>query len=174
MMERETLERLLIDRSVGALEPDTHALLDAYINGKGAAQREAAAFDETAALARMALSKHGASVHLPALSPTLNRSIGWTTSRIGAISALAACVLVGVLVGLGLQHAWGWGDGVDRGPQQVVVYPGAASERNASVDSEEADGFWSARRLYERPTTVSRPRLIWDSPVTQPRVGGST
>lgn len=54
-MTPDTLERLMIDRSLGALSPDVEALLAAHLNGNPADAETAAAFDRTVDLVERSL-----------------------------------------------------------------------------------------------------------------------
>ena len=65
-MKQEILNRLLIDRSLGALAPDVAALLEAYLEREPADSEAAAEIEESVRLARKAL-EGGPAVQLPPL-----------------------------------------------------------------------------------------------------------
>src|SRR5262245_9358416 len=105
-MDPQTLERLLIDRSLGALDGDMQSLLDAFLRLDEEAGREASAMDATVAMARLVLSNPlqqrvgNKSEALPPLrlriAPHVNRRSG---SKRKAWISLAACLALGIALG---------------------------------------------------------------------------
>lgn len=171
-MNAETIERLLIDRSVGMLTNDVETLLEAHLAVDAAAAALAAEFDQTAALARRALAGEAA-VELPPFPAERLRSEGrslrgWIWTR--NISAVAATLVIGVGLGAGMF-----------GAPPSALNKGSASTGSNTVEIAETPpassgsaGMWSTRRLIERATREpekSASRLIWDSPVRKPRLG---
>ena len=164
-MNAETIERLLIDRSLGMLSEDVETLLEAHLAVDAATALAAAGFDQTAALARRALAGETA-VELPPFPAERLRSEGrslrrWIWSR--NISAVAATLVIGVGLGAAM-----FGGSVSVADKAVVVITDTPPVSSGSA------GMWSTRRLIERATREpekSASRLIWDSPVRKPRLG---
>jgi len=169
-IDPEILERLLIDRALGELSPDAEALLEDYLARQPEASEEAQEIARTADLARCALTP-SEEFDSHALPPLLLGKRGRILWRVGArAAALAACLLIGVGVGLWLSQS-----------KQVVE----TQQEIAWVGAEDSDGteeanrseIWSARRFYEaasRPARTKRARLIWDSPTRMPRLEETT
>lgn len=175
-MNDETLERLLIDRSLGALSADAAALLDAYLRDNPAAARTATAFDETAGLIRQSLPAAPAASLPPfpraRLHDAHRNAARWRIVR--SALALAACVVLGF--SLGSRPLGGPVKRENTGPAVASVLPrdGRASDRvNESAESD----FWSAQRMRVRFTSDSRAasrRVVWNSPVARPSLGGQS
>lgn len=180
-MDRETLERLLIDRSLGALDADGTALLEAYVAidpGAAALERQ---IKETTELARRALQS-GPVAALPEFpaDQMLRANRRQRSQRIlRTAAAAAACVLIGLGVGALLFRGE---RPVARPASSSVAVSETADERNEIVavpagggPVDGALGFWSERRLSERHDR-SRPaesvRVVWTSPVASPAIGG--
>lgn len=166
-MDRETLESLMLDRALGGLSPEVAALLDAYLATSPEARAQAAAFEQVAAAAREALRSENL-VTLPAFPlqrMERARRIGRGLRLAGYIGSMAACVLIG----FGLRANSPPDPGIHApGPTEIVMQTPA-----------DAGGFWSARALRERAAktgAVQQPqrRLIWESPVSLPKIGDAT
>ena len=175
-IDPEILERLLIDRALGELSPDAEALLDDYLAREPEASEEAEEIARTADLARRALAPSD-EVDSHALPPLLlgkRRGVLW---RVGArAAALAACLLIGVGVGLWFSQSKQVIE-----TQVEIAWVGTAQEsaREDADGTEEVNRseIWSARRFYEaasRPARTKRARLIWDSPTKMPRLEEKT
>jgi hypothetical protein len=179
-MDSETLERLLLDRSFGELHPDAAALLDAYLAGRSADQEIASHIARTVQATKLTLGDEA----LPRIKPfptqrLMREAIAHRRWQLASrITRLAACVLIGI----GIHSAWMRHSSVlNRSPtpsnsnqfadnsQPVQIAPAPASSDDA--------GFWSVKRVYERvgqPRRDTRRRVIWDSPLSTPRLGDST
>jgi hypothetical protein len=170
-LDSETIERLLIDRSVGALSSDTEALLAAYLRHDRQAGELARQFDETADLAKQALGVASAP-SLPALRTDKLLRVEascrrWRLFRNAA--GLAACLVLGLGLGLILSR---------NAPSPLP--PPSFAVRNSSLANDARDtrssasDFWSVSRLRDR-LKATEPKhtshLIWDSPVKLPRIG---
>ncbi len=170
-MNAETVERLLIDRSLGLLPQDVEALLDAHLAIDPDAARQAAEFDQTAALVRRALAG-GTAGELPPFPAEQLRREGrslqrWIWTR--NISAVAATLVLGFCLGAALFR-----NAAEMAPNGTPPAVGLARIADAPKASPGASGMWSARRMIERASRApaKRPaRLIWDSPVRKPRLG---
>ncbi len=171
-MDAQTMERLLLDRALGTMPPDTAALLDAYLAEQPAAAAEAERWAATTQLAGLALEGDRESP-LPAFPRARLMSAGMRHRRsmlAWRITGLAACWLIG----LGMGGLW-W-----RTSRNTPASP----DRHAVVMNPEdstfeaaQESFWSVRRLYERTSTGQvrpSPRVIWQSPLVVPKVGESS
>ena len=171
-IDPEILERLLIDHALGELSPDAEALLADYLAREPKASEEAEEIARAVDVARCALtpSEDAKPYSLPPLLLYARWRILW---RAGArAAALAACLLIGVGVGLWFSQS------KQVIETQVEVARASAAQQSAREDgdgTEEANRseIWSARRFYEaasRPARTKRARLIWDSPTKMPRL----
>ena len=124
-IDREILERLLIDRALGELSPDAEALLEDYLAREPEASEEAEEIARAADLARRALtpSEEVDSHPLPPLLLYGRWRILWRAGVRAA--ALAACLLIGVGVGLWLSQS-----------KQVIE----TQQEIAWVGGEDSDG----------------------------------
>jgi hypothetical protein len=169
-MTPETLERLLLDRALGILPPDTDELLAAYLSRDATAASRGREYAAVTAGARQVLRGDPAA----ALPPFPVARIGQArrTQRslrmVRSVAGLAAAVLCGVGVG-----TWGLSrttDEVRPASSPAVQY---ASAKSAVPDA--AASFWSAARLCAA-AQVAKPagpgRLVWYSPISKPEWRG--
>lgn len=190
-IEPNTLERLLTDQALGALPPDAEALLATYLAEHPEARALSSRIAQTVSVARTALAdpvpqippfpagKFGGGSLLPLgggclarLLSNQDRALANRAPLITRLAALAACVLLGVGLHAALTTPH---PAPNQAPSQQAValatntlppHPPAAEPRRP--------GFWSARQWYERSEQLrSEPsrRVIWDSPLTRPRIG---
>jgi len=171
-LDSETIEQLLIDRSVGALSSDTEALLAAYLKHDRQAGELARQFDETADLARRTLSV-ASLPSLPALqTDKLLRAEAsrrrWRLFRNAA--GLAACLVLGLSLGLILSR----NASSASPPPSFAVADSSLANDEARDTGPSASDFWSISRLRDR-LKATEPKhsshLIWDSPIKLPRIG---
>ena len=166
-IDREILERLLIDRALGGLPPDVDALLDDYLASDPAAAAEAEKLARTADLAQRALAPPEGANQYP-LPPLALRSRRVTVRRVaGRAAALAACLLIGLVLGIGLSPTPAV---VETTAPVATVSVGEESEPAAATYTSE---IWSAQRFREalaRPRRSEVRRLVWDSPTKLPRL----
>lgn len=171
-MNAQTLERLLLDRALGALTADTATLLDAYLAEHPAAAADAAGFDETVRFAEQVLPA-GPLRQPPAFPAGRLTSASRRLRRTAFLwraTGLAACLLAGVGIGVLLRTAR---PDAAASPVEWVVQ----NEPPQDMPQSAQDEFWSARRLYERAAgarPARPPRLIWPSPLSAPKIGDST
>ena len=170
-MNAETVERLLIDRSLGMLPKDVETLLDAHLAIDDDAAKQAAEFGQTTALARRALTSETAAELPPFPAEQLRREgrslQRWIWAR--NISAVAATLVLGFGLGAALFRNPA---GVAPSGTGAVVEPVLVA--GALKAPPSASGIWSARRMIERASRApsEKPaRLIWESPVRKPRLG---
>jgi hypothetical protein len=122
-MNRETLDRLLVDRALGALDADSCELLAAYLVHDGDAAKRAEEFALAAELARGALGAACDSPlpdgepHLPPFPAARLARVERSRRRLLIITraaSLAACLLLGIAVG-----AWAVRPGAS-GPSPLI------------------------------------------------------
>ncbi len=177
-MDTDTLERLMIDRALGGLPPDAEVLLSAYLADHPDARAIAERIEETVTSAKAALADDRPAWMPPFPAETIRR--GFSARRrwvfIARAAGLAACVLIGV----GLHLAWtsgGVGDTTGAPPSGIRERAPFVLNRQAAAAEPQGPGFWSARRWYERTEQRrldSGRRVIWDSPLSLPRLGDAT
>ncbi|MCK6482533.1 MAG: hypothetical protein HUU22_19065 [Phycisphaerae bacterium] len=202
-MNPETLERLLLDRSLGALSTDAAALLDAYLARDADAVGRAAALVSTVDLARRALADGASGGALPPFPAARLRREAVVFRRwraIGRVTALAACVLLGVFIGRSYFDAGGptvERDGVSLvsrpAPSPVTDEPATEQPASSVFDQLESatvrtpaaarltsdgdDDFWSRRRMARRAAadvSTEEPGWIWQSPIHRPKPRGAS
>lgn len=166
-MDAETVDRLLIDRALGELPPDTAALLAAFLEKSPEYQKLAADTELTMHAARLALAS-SPSAKLPPLKclPVPQQPVPKVFELRPALNGawkLAACFLAGCVIGpLLVSPSRRAGDS-----RPVPIQTAAAS-----ISSEEP-GFWSASLVHHSPVPsrmgASR-QLIWQSPVQKPLI----
>lgn len=166
IMDREVLERLLMDRALGALTPDVAAVLDAYVAMDAAAAARAREFDAAALAARQVLGP--AMAEVPPFPAVRLARIDRTRRQlvlIRNVAGLAAAIVLGVVVG-----AWGFK------PVAPFAGPGVVQATSRTV-AAESGGFWSRER-WLAAAQAARPSghaaLIWESPVERPRLRGES
>ena len=167
-MDSETLDRLLMDRALGGLPPDVEALLAAYLEQTPTAAARATDYTAAADAARQVLRSDRPATPPPFPALRLHQ-IAEARRRLRLVrhvAGLAAALVFGVGLGAGLLRTSAPAD---------RPAPPAAVERVPIDQRPIANDFWSTTRLYERTRQV-RPvhstRLLWDSAVNRPRLGG--
>lgn len=159
-MKQEILNRLLIDRSLGALGPDVTALLDGYLEREPAGLEESAEIEESVRLATRALAPAPA-VQLPPLKLSPLPELPFAENRRRRAwwpAELAAALVLGIGLGFLAFHP---GE-----PVQVRLQPHATAVRVETGDSESPAAFWSVKRLAQmepKTASFSSPRVTWDS-----------
>ena len=133
-MDDATLERLMIDDSLGALEPDVSALLAAYSAGLPEAQRQAARWRQIADRADAAIEDRTA-VTLPPFPARQLQAARWRRA-VGVGLAMAAAVMLGLGIGLMVPQRTGNG----------IVAKATQSQAEAPREAAVND-FWSTQRL---------------------------
>ncbi len=142
-MTPETLERLMLDRALGTLPPDTCELLAAYLVNDAAAQSRGREFVAVADMARRALGGESATVLPP--FPVARIAQTWRAHRslrlVRSITGLAAALLFGVGVGARVFSR----PEVSPVPESL---PRPAHAIAKTPVPEASRDFWSAARLY--------------------------
>ncbi len=171
-MDGEILDRLLMDRALGGLSPDVEALLAAYLEQTPTAAARAGDYNAAADAARQVL-RGDRPATLPPFPAIRLHQVAEARRRlrlVRQVAGLAAALVLGVGLGAGLFRG--------QAPSGGTVTPVGVDHQLAAADERPAAGdFWSAVRLYERARHMrqtSSARLIWDSAVSRPRVGGES
>jgi anti-sigma factor RsiW len=147
-MNEATLERLMMDRALGALPADVEELLMEHLRGDEGKVREAEEMKEMMGRAREAISA-GECRAQPELriAQRLRRErvVAWG----GRVAAMAACLAVGMFIAR---------LGPERRRDQVVVQkqpsaPNAIAVNDARVGEGE---LWSAQRIYRNAIEANR------------------
>jgi hypothetical protein len=174
-MTPETLDRLMLDDSLGALSDDIRSLLaDRVVVAGSPAAARIAAYRRTVEDARAAL-KQARRETLPPFPAERLRGEALRLRRrrlAGRIAALAASLVLGL--GLGYL-AFGRAEAPVSLPAPVAVaQPVPLNPEPAPAPAVVTD-FWSARRLAAQ-VMAARPqapvKVTWLSPVEEPSIGG--
>jgi len=178
-LNRETLERLLIDRALGALSADVDELLASHLEHDRAADHEARKLALTVETTRQAFQQDSRS--LPAFPAEQLRGVQRRRRRLmiaGGGAALSGAVAAGLMLGSVL-----FGPSSQTSVEQTQPRQVADSVTPIRVRAEEpqpqpaAAGFWSARRWRERAAARQRQETTsvrWISPVKRPQLEGET
>ncbi|MEW6251160.1 MAG: hypothetical protein AB1716_10970 [Planctomycetota bacterium] len=162
-MNAEVLERLMLDDALGALPPDTQALLRGFLELDHSTAGRAREFAETVSVARRLLTPAGAGAErpMPAFPARRIRRAIWQGRGLRVMTraaGAAAVLMIGVFVGANL-----WSSapvGSTQPAKTAVAIENVAKE--ASPDS-----IWSAERWHERSRQARHAgggaRLRWRS-----------
>ena len=166
-MERETIERLAMDRTLGELDADTTALLDAYLAEHPEMQLWAEVMSQTCERTRDAISRKAQSngiddrarearVHCLAAIPW------WTLARWAAV----------ILISLGIGAGVGRRFRPDAPPPPVVVARAPSTPARAGwgrIVGVSEDSFWEAKavailkpKVYEPSRARTAGTGLWD------------
>jgi anti-sigma factor RsiW len=167
-MKTETLNALLIDRSLGELTSEAAELLDAYLAEVPEAAACAAAYRATVATAHSAIEGPLNIPPVPALAPWHAPREGFVRQCRAELVRIAASLIIGISVGwAGFALKTGARSAPVRRIETQTDRPGPAIPGGVS-------SFWSVAGLSHsaaaRPP-VDRPvqRLQWESPMTVPQ-----
>lgn len=156
-MNKMNLDALMIDRALGALSPDTEALLEAYLSQNPGMAMDMDRTTDTVDLLRDIL-KEDSPLSVPEFQAhDLSRRRRWRRGSL-QVAGMAATLTIGLF--LGRSHMVK--SSSDRPTPFVAV---VEAEPAPQTDS----GIWSMAPT-RRPKRVSRSTSWkWDSPVQQPR-----
>lgn len=177
-MNPETLDRLLMDRALGGLSPDVEALLDSWLARNPDAAARARDYDSAAGAARQVLAINRDAM-LPPLRIEQVRRLERTTRQLRIvrnIASLAAVLVIGVAIG-----AWQSRPPAARtAPTNDTPTPRLISSwlpDRATASADKGTGFWSTESLTRparSPRSHDGPRVIWNSPIAKPTIGGAS
>jgi len=157
-MNEDVLERLLIDRALGALEPDVMVLLDGFLSGAPQAAREAQELQTLVTSAAEAVREPVRTPALPQLRRTVFRPL-WTSQWLAQTAAfLAGAVLTALLLpSRSAPSAPPAPESVqaDTGTR-LFAAPASVSPRNSSGPLS----FWSNQRVY---ALFASPKMVSNS-----------
>ena len=173
-MNAEALEKLLIDRALGVLSPETEALLAEYLSRDADAAGLAGEIAETARLATETLRSEPRTPPPPLSWREVQRAEGSRRrrQRLRGVAVIAAALLLGT----------GFGALAFRGPSGSVVPPRSAvvartpAEPHVPTEAparSDPSPFWSLAGLRQRAPAARPTRsigLVWTSPVRKPRL----
>lgn len=159
-MNNETLDALLIDRSLGALPPDTEALLDAFLEQNPSSAKRQELTCDIVGLARQSF-RNEELVPLPEF-----RAPQWVHRRKQRhytlqITGMAATLAIGLGLGLHLSHAR---------PSERTTSPPIAMTIIRKSSPEVPHGIWSAKHKRAERNNSSRSALKWTSPIRKPEL----
>ncbi len=162
-MNDQTLERLMIDQSLGALPDDVNQLLSAFVASQPDGLRHLDQWNQMAAIAQQALGPSQEETAPPFPIGVLRRRQIWHAGRL----SLAAAAMLAVGIGIGQLTPR---ESASRQPVEVTMARPTSPPIAAGVES-----FWSSRRLLA--LAADQPRqlpsnLQWTSPIAQPQIGG--
>jgi hypothetical protein len=171
-MKPETLERLVIDRTLGELAPDTEELLVAYLDANADAARsveDIRGVIETAnRAARIGSAEEEEGPPLPSPRFVAVASRGRRRPRAAWAKRVAAAAVIGLAFWLGSLGTRPDADlhSVPMANSGLTLAPRTSHTTNA--------GFWSLGELSRRNATRRESRLPainWPGPVSRPRLG---
>lgn len=152
-MNKESLERLLIDRALGELSPEVDELLNEQLGANPEKARIATEFMETVTLARALIKRPAAmSAFRPPLRATVRRR------RVTRVFAMAASFALGAAVTF-------WATRTATAPvvRNVTFSKSApATSRPTSAAAERAVRtlpFWSNQRIYALASAARQPTI---------------
>jgi len=172
-MDREALDRLLLDRSLGALSSDVEALLAAQIETDPSAQQRWSEYASVTTAARQVLHSNTVS-SLPPFPSARIQGLERTRRQLvlfRRVAGLAAALVVGTVLG----SWWVRPAAPALQPDKRPAFVHQASGDTERAGRSEKSDFWSIRRLHQTAQASARDgatRVIWDSPVSRPRIGG--
>lgn len=165
-MERDTIERLAIDRALGELDPDTTMLFDTYLAEHPEAERWARPMTKTCDRTREAIVRK-TQTHAAIPWPKPARLLPIHRAAIVRWAAvIAVSALLGVTVGRWSRPPQ------PAGPGAVVVRtvePDTGPEGWRKILNEPEQGFWQTKAvamLQSQPNEIPRPTDsgpgLWD------------
>lgn len=171
-MNDRTLERLMIDRSLGALPPDVDELLDAYLATRPGAPED---FGPVVAAARAAM-KQTEQATPPPLESFRIELYEERPRRRGEFLRLAACVLLACGA-----TAWFLKSNTNSATappivKQIESHPPTPSVASAvAPEAPRATALPTQKQLVETQSKISRRqapvRVVWHSPAQLPKLG---
>lgn len=163
-MERETIERLAMDRALGELDADTTALFETYLADHTEAQVWAQAMSQACGRTREAIHRRTQTVaSVPHIPTAIAMPLAW-----GAPARWAAVILISLSLGA---TAGRWSRPETSPAKTVVVRtpPSRSAEGWRQILSQPDRGFWEAKavamlqpRAETTPDVRGSRRGLWD------------
>lgn len=166
-MNREALERLVIDRQVGELSADAGHLLDAYLNlspPEAESARELESMIQSASAALKAVPR-GDLAPMPALDAKRIEQVKGQTLQVPRWTRPAAIAAV-VALAFFLGSRVGPRQNFEAGTQFAAIP--MAPQSHPEID------VWSVSAYENRSRTSqseNRQTVVWSSPLSRPRIG---
>ena len=166
-MERETIERLAMDRTLGELDPDTTALLDAYLAEHPEMRTWAEGMSQTCERTRDAISRKAQSDRIDdrAREAHVHRLavISWWT-----LARWAAVILISLGIGAGVGRQFR--PDVPAPPAAVAGAPSTPARAGwGRIVGASEDSFWEAKavamlkpKVYEPSRARAAGTGLWD------------
>ena len=177
-MDPTTLERLLIDRRLGELPPDTAALLDAYLQVEAGGRAMAEELEKSIAAAERALKAEPPARDWPmppmAGTTVMRRSERRRPVRPAMVWTRRLAVAAGIVLAFFIGNRTGSNPRSNQHPMVVNNQPRIAP---TAPRLSEGDGFWSLQRLQKSVGSGHEPNrqhLEWPAPFSKPRIGERT
>lgn len=148
-MNKESLDRLLVDRALGEACPELCELLDEYLAGNADAQRRAAEIRETVGLSRTAFEADLVPPCIGSAGVPPRERAGLGRFALFVAPALAACLLLGLAVGW-IASRWS-SDGMDE-PRHLTETRWNFQPAN----DRRGGGFWSVSRVVAQARSSER------------------
>lgn len=166
-MQRETIERLAMDQTLGELSEDAAILFEAYLSEHPEVQPWARQMSETCELARVSIGQKTRALRTarPAgrIRSSRPASVNWA-----ALGRWAAVVAIALSVGSALGR-WSKPTVVVSGSVVASAEPPAAQEGWPRVVGQSQEGFWQAKAVamldtksYPVGHTQSSAGGLWD------------
>ncbi len=154
-MKPDILERLMMDRALGRLDPDTEVLLADYLANDPAAATQAHELQETVQLATKVMRRPAPTVKIP----TQIHRLVWR-HRAEQVLALAASFVIGVgLTALLIHETYLPISAVVASRPAATNPPKVATLQPALVKRQiESLPFWSNQRIYLLASTAANSK----------------
>jgi len=166
-MERETIERLAMDRTLGELDADTTALLDAYLAEHPEMRPWAEGMSRTCERTREAIARK---TQTSSTDTQPHKARVYRLRRIpwGAPARWAAVILISLGIGAGVGRQFRPGVSAPR-PVLVQAQPTPARAGWERIAGASGDGFWETKavamlqpKVYELPRPRAAHAGFWD------------
>lgn len=171
LLDRDSLEMLIMDEQAGALSAEAAQLLEIYLAQNPEAAQEAEDLRDTLSLAHMALVSMPKPV-LPKAGfaiPSIAEPSRISRFGLPAWAAMAACLAIGFLTG----KLWLYQPMPIRETVQEPAAAIASMAAQPGLTEHPTLPFWSAKNWQFRTNDISRRggySVEWESPVKKPRI----
>jgi anti-sigma factor RsiW len=161
IMDDAALQRLMMDDALGALEPDTRALLAEFLNDRRGPKADYAQWQRLIAAASQAIPASG-----PETLPEFPlRRLQWSRFQRAARLTLSAAAMVLIGVGVGLRVSKSSNStkvAINSPSPQSANLPHPAPAPSDAAATFGVPDFWSTQRLLASALSANRqPRTQW-------------